>query len=106
MTGLASPSNMFVMPSPPVQLQIDPALQAIVPPQPSIDARANPQFVSHMSSIFTEQRATEPFTLLLFIPNPLHVLPMLLDPLRNYKTYLGKCVLSLKKILEIPCSWH
>jgi hypothetical protein len=43
-----------------------------------------------MSSIFTEQQATEPFTLL-FIRNPLHFLPILLDPLPNYKTYLGKC---------------
>jgi hypothetical protein len=67
MTGLAPPSNMFVTPPPPIQIQIDPALRATAPPQvtsapppsSSIDARANPQFASHMSSIFTEQWATE-----------------------------------------------
>lgn len=67
MTGLAPPSNMFVMPPPPIQLQIDPALRATAPPQvtsaplpsSSIDACANPQFASHMSSIFTEQWVTQ-----------------------------------------------
>jgi hypothetical protein len=67
MSGLALPSNMFVTPPPPIQLQIDPVLQATVPPQvssaappsSSIDARANPQFASHMSSILKEQWATE-----------------------------------------------
>ncbi|KIM40256.1 hypothetical protein M413DRAFT_446434 [Hebeloma cylindrosporum] len=67
-TGLASPSNVVVvMPTPGIPLQIDPTLQATVPPQApsaappstSIDARANPQFASHMSSVFTEQWATE-----------------------------------------------
>lgn len=67
MKGLAPPSNMFVMPPSPIQLQIDPTLRATAPPQvtsvpppfSSIDARANPHFASHMSPIFTEQWATE-----------------------------------------------
>ena len=50
MRGLAPPSNMLVVPPPPIQLQIDPALQATAPPQvtltppssSSINARANP----------------------------------------------------------------
>jgi hypothetical protein len=50
-----------------IQLQIDPAFRATAPPQvtsapppsPSINARANPQFASHMSPIFTEQWTTE-----------------------------------------------
>jgi hypothetical protein len=33
MKGLAPPSNMFVMPPPPIQLQIDPTLRATAPPQ-------------------------------------------------------------------------
>ena len=47
----------------------------------SIDARANPQFASHMSSIFTEQWAIEPSTLLLYIPNPLHFSVLHTQPL-------------------------
>jgi hypothetical protein len=59
---------MFVTPPPPIQLQVDPALRVTAPPRvtsapppssSSIDARANPQFASHMSPIFTEQWATE-----------------------------------------------
>jgi hypothetical protein len=66
MTGLAPPSNMFIMPPPPIQLQINPTLQATVsqvsstlPPSSSLDACANPQFASHMSSIFMEQWAAQ-----------------------------------------------
>ena len=67
MTGLAPPSNMLFTLPPPIQLQIDPTLQVMDPPQvssalppfSSLDAHANPQFASHMSSIFTEQWVTE-----------------------------------------------
>ena len=87
-TGLAPSSNMFVTQPPLIQLQIDPALQATVPPQmssvpppsSSIDACTNSQFVSHMPSIFTERWATEPSTLLLSISNPLHFLPYTPNP--------------------------
>ena len=64
--GLAPPSNMFVTPSLPIQLQIDPALQATAPqvtsappPSLSISTHANAPFASHMSSIFTERWTTE-----------------------------------------------
>jgi hypothetical protein len=67
MTGLAPPSNMFVTPPPPSQLQIDLALQATVPPQASsaippscsIDAEANPQFILDFHITVGEQRLRE-----------------------------------------------